>query len=91
MPKGIPKKKEVTKEFSLEDKVMTLINKIREGTDDRRFSITAVFSHILQTAGNTIKNLHHLQDIFLVLEKKNLIYNIGGTLWTTLRVRREKK
>lgn len=91
MPKGIPKNKEEKKEVNLEDKVMALIDKIREGTDDRRFSITAVYSHLLQSAGNTIKNLHDLQDIFLALEKKKLIYNVGGTLWTTLRVRKIKK
>ena len=76
------------KEVSMDDKIMNLINDIREGSGDRRFSITSVFSHCLQRS--VIKNIHDLQDIFLSLEKKKLIYNIGGTLWTTLRVRKAR-
>ena len=63
MPKGIPKNKE-EKLVNLEDEVMILIDKVREGTNDRRFTITTVFNRLIQRPKSSIKNFHVLEDIF---------------------------
>ena len=79
-------KKEIVKE-TLDDKVFDLIKSLC--VDDRRFTINTVYSNCLQNS--VLKNFHDLEDIFLSLEKKKSIYNVGGASWILPKVRRVRK
>lgn len=82
------KVKEVN-EKGIEEKIMEVVVKLQEGTDDRRFTIMGVFHYCLQRG--ILKDFHTLEDILQSLRNKDIIYNVGGGLWVTPKPKRNKK